>query len=146
MSSDIENNPEASALRTKRASAKRAVPPPPPMATTIASETLAATPTPVSVFERMNTRRFILFDPREKAPVIELGGHVPHAEMDDYVLSEFDAGETIVPAGCVTGVSRSLWQKGQHVRRDIYEEYVRRYLTPEQPVIGAAPQSPPADM
>lgn len=126
---DTDSNPEAAGLRGKRP-AKRTGPPAPMPGTTALTQDPPLTAEPVSVFETMNNRRFVLFDPREKAPVIEVGGHVPEADLGDvYVRSEFDASETLIPSGCTTGVSRSLWQKGQHVRRDVYEDYINRYRT-----------------
>lgn len=127
MSTEADTNPEAAGLRGKRPS-KRTGPPAPVPGTTALTREPLLTAEPVSVFETMNDRMFVLFDPREKAPVVEVGGHVPEAELGDvYVRSEFDANETVTPTGCTTGVSRVLWQKGQHVRRDIYEDFIQRY-------------------
>lgn len=129
MSTEADTNPEAAGLRGKRAP-KRTGPPAPVPGTTVLTQDPPLTAEPVTVFETMNDRKFVLFDPRERAAVIEVGGHVPEAELDSvYVRSEFDASETVIPTGCTTGVSRVLWQKGQHVRRDIYEDYVKRYRT-----------------
>ena len=120
MSTDSDTNPEAAGLRGKRAP-KRTGPPAPMPGTTALTQNPPLTTEPVSVFETMNDRRFVLFDPREQAPVIEIGGLVPEAELGDvYVRSEFDASETLIPSGCTTGVSRMLWQKGQHVSRADY--------------------------
>lgn len=132
MSNDTDINPEAASLRGKRPTKRTGAPAPTAGATPL-SQTLAAEPgEPASVYEQMNQRKFILFDPRESAPVIEIGGHVPEAELhDNYVRSEFDASETLIPPGCVTGVSRMLWQRDQHVRRDIYAAYVQRYRSDE---------------
>lgn len=131
MSTDTESNPEAAGLRGKR-STKRTEPPAPVPGTTALTQDPPRTAKPVSVFETMNDRKFVLFDPREKAPVIEVGGHVPEADLGEvYVRSEFDASETLIPTGCTTGVSRVLWQKGQHVRRDVYEDYINRYRSDE---------------
>lgn len=130
MSTDADTNPEAAGLRGKRAT-KRTGPQPPVSGSTALSQNIE-TLEPASIFERMNERRFVLFDPREGVAVVEVGGYVPEAELGSkYVQSEFDASEALIPAGCTTGVSRVLWQQGQHVRRDIYEEYVRRYRSDE---------------
>lgn len=129
MSNDTDTNPEAAALRGKRP-AKRATPPIAAGTTALSRDT---TVEPTTVYDAMSARSFTLFDPREKAPIIEIGGHVPEADLKEtYVRSEFDAYETLVPAGCVTGVSRMLWQQGQHVRRDIYERYVQMYRSEPQ--------------
>lgn len=130
MSNDVDTNPEAASLRGKRP-AKRATPPAPAPGGTPLSR--VTDPEPSSVYEYMTARTFTLFDPREKAPIIEIGGHVPEADLEDmYARSEFDAYETLLPAGCTTGVSRMLWQRGQHVRRDVYERYIEKYRTTEE--------------
>lgn len=125
MSNDVDTNPEAAALRGKRTKRTQA---PQPGTTALSREATTDPDAPTTVYAAMSRQTFVLFDPAEMPPVVEIGGHVPDAVLaDKYVRSEFDASETMVPPGCVTGVSRSLWQRGQHVRRDIYEDYVKRY-------------------
>lgn len=69
----------------------------------------------------MQRRQPFLFDPAEMPIVVETGGTVPPADFDTYyVVAEHAASQTIVPEGCVTSVSRTLWLAGQHVRRDVY--------------------------
>lgn len=127
MSNDSDINPEAAALRGKR-TRRPTQAEPQPGGTTLSAHLLVPATPPATVAEAMGRRSFLLFDPAELPPVVEIGGHVPSAELDDrYIVSEFDASETIVPAGCTTGVSRLLWQRGQHVRRDIYAQYVNTH-------------------
>lgn len=88
----------------------------------------AAKPTPEElVAERapgtppMQRRQPFLFDPAEMPVVVEIGGTVPPADFEAYyVVAEHDASQQIVPDGCKTPVSRTLWLSGQHVRRDVY--------------------------
>jgi hypothetical protein len=69
----------------------------------------------------MQRRQPFLFDPAEMPIVVETGGTVPPADFDTYyVVAEHAASQSIVPEGCVTPVSRTLWLAGQHVRRDVY--------------------------
>lgn len=67
-----------------------------------------------------------LFDPAEMPVVVESNGHVPLADFEKfYVIAEHDADEQIIPDGCRTPVSRALWLRGQHVRRDVYATWLR---------------------
>lgn len=66
------------------------------------------------------------FDPRliTTLAVAETGGHVPASRMDAYVVAAFDATEQVRPPRCRTPVTRVLWSKGQHVRRDVYQAFL----------------------
>jgi hypothetical protein len=77
-----------------------------------------------------------LFDPAEMPVVVESGGHVPPADFAKYyVIAEHDAAEQFVPDGCRTAVMRTLWLRGQHVRRDVYLGWLRdNNLLPEETV------------
>lgn len=73
----------------------------------------------------------VLFDPAGMPLVVEEGGHVSEAILSDhYVISEFDAGETMIPPGCRTGITRTLWHKGNRVRKDAYAAYLSKYGNP----------------
>jgi hypothetical protein len=62
---------------------------------------------------------------RGRLAVVEIGGHVPAANLaEHYVVAEFDASEQHTPWGCRTPITRQLWTKGQHVRRDVYATYL----------------------
>jgi hypothetical protein len=63
----------------------------------------------------------VLFSPGEKAAVIQSGGHVPPATLEDYVEAETDATESMTPHHASTPVTVQLWPKGALVRKDIYE-------------------------
>lgn len=83
-----------------------------------------AHPTMVQAVQR---RTPLLLDPRqrEQLHVVEIGGHVPSALLEqDYVVSPFDAHEQLTPLGCTTPIMRSLWTAGQHVRRDVFATYL----------------------
>jgi hypothetical protein len=82
---------------------------------------------------------------RTRLAVAETGGHVPSSAMTDYVVAEFDAAEQMTPRGCRTAITRTLWMRGQHVRRDVYATYLLQH--PEMvPVVVELPepQDPPA--
>jgi len=65
---------------------------------------------------------------RRRLAVVETGGHVPAANLEaDYVVSPFDAQEQIVPWGCTTPIARTLWARGQHVRRDVFATYLAQH-------------------
>lgn len=93
----------------------------------------ASKPTPEElVVERepgtppLQRRQPFLFDPAEMPVVVESNGHVPPADFDKYYLrAQVDATEQIVPDGCRTPVARTLWLRGQHVRRDVYATWLR---------------------
>lgn len=93
----------------------------------------AARPTPEQLIEQrepgtppLKRSMPFLFDPAEMPVVVESGGHVPPADFAQYyVIAEHDAGEQIVPDGCLTPVNRTLWHRGQHVRRDVYLGWLR---------------------
>lgn len=111
--------------RRGRGGGRKTTTPPPPD---------AAAPTMGDALTRTNPA---LFDPAEMPTVIEVGGHVPHADYADYyVRAEIDGVEFVVPDGCRTAVARTLWMRGQHVRRDVYLTYL---ATTEQK--SAAPTS-----
>jgi hypothetical protein len=79
----------------------------------------------------MRRRQPFLFDPAEMAVVVEIGGVVPPADFAAYyVVAEHDASESIVPDGCKTPVSRTLWRAGQHVRKDVYYGWLRDHGLP----------------
>lgn len=59
-----------------------------------------------------------------KPLVLEVGssgfaGVIP--ENSDYVIAECDAQESMTPPNCYTPVNRTLWIRGQRVRRDLYD-------------------------
>jgi hypothetical protein len=65
---------------------------------------------------------------RTRLVVVETGGHVPAANLTgNYVVAEFDGTEQHTPWGCRTPISRVLWNKGQHVRRDVYATYLAEH-------------------
>lgn len=92
-----------------------------------------ARPTPEEMLDKrepgmppMQRTMPFLFDPAEMPVVIESGGHVPPADFEKYyVIAEHAAAQQIVPEGCKTSVSRTLWLPGQHVRRDVYLTWLR---------------------
>jgi hypothetical protein len=68
----------------------------------------------------------LLFDPREAPIVVESGGVIPDATLDDrYTIAERDFAESFVPENCRTSVSISRWHKGDHVRNDVYAVYLK---------------------
>ena len=74
----------------------------------------------------LQRRQPFLFDPAEMPVVVESNGHVPPADFDRYyVIAEHDASESVVPDGCRTPVARTLWLRGQHVRKDVYAAWLR---------------------
>lgn len=91
---------------------------------------------------------------RRRLAVVETGGHVPAANLEaDYVVSPFDAQEQIVPWGCTTPIARTLWVRGQHVRRDVFATYLAEHpeldpnaveLPPEVDDTGTEPDADPA--
>lgn len=93
----------------------------------------AALPTPEEMIAEhepgtplMKRRQPFLFDPAEMPVVIEIGGMVPPADFDTYyVVAEHSAAQQIVPDGCKTPISRTLWLAGQHVRRDVYALWLK---------------------
>lgn len=94
----------------------------------------------------LSRRAPTLMHPMDKRqpPVAESGGYLPSSQLREYVVAEFDAAEQIVPAGCRTAVTRSLWSQGQHVRRDVYQTYLE--LHPELvPVPVVTVELPPED-
>lgn len=71
----------------------------------------------------------LLFDPREAPIVVESGGVIPGAILDDrYTIAAEDFTESFVPENCRTAVSISRWHAGDHVRVDVYAAYVKAYL------------------
>lgn len=81
---------------------------------------------------------------RGRLVVVETGGHVPAANLvGDYVVAEFDASEQHTPRGCRTPISRVLWSRGQHVRRDVYNTYLAQH--PELAPADAAEDDPDAE-
>lgn len=84
-------------------------------------------------------------DKRQPA-VAETSGYVPPSALRDYVVAEFDAAEQLTPPGCRTPITRSLWAKGQHVRRDVYQTYLDQHpeaaLRPIQDVQLPDPEHP----
>lgn len=130
-----DTNPEAAGLKGRRA--PRTGPTP---GGTALSEPMVNPPTgdPVpdgSVYQTLAAAHpRVLFDPAGMPVVLEEGGHVSEATLGEhYVISEFDAAETMIPAGCTTGISRTLWQKGHRVRRDAYAAYITKYGDPGVP-------------
>lgn len=99
-----------------------------------------------TMVEAVQRRTPLLLDPRQRDQlhVVEIGGHVPAARLDtDYVVSPFTASEQLLPTGCKTPISRTLWVKGQHVRRDVFATYLQAH-----PELAEAPPvevGPPAD-
>lgn len=80
-----------------------------------------------------------------KPLVVEVGsagfaGVVPHDP--DYVVADCDAQESMVPPGCYTPVSRTLWVRGQRVRRDLYEAVMAAHAG--RAADGTATVAPPA--
>lgn len=75
---------------------------------------------------------------RTRLAVVETGGHVPGAALDaDYIVSPFDATEQHTPWGCRTPITRQLWARGQHVRRDVFATYLATHpelASPVEPV------------
>jgi len=72
-------------------------------------------------FQRNQT---VLFDPSEIPPVIQAGGVVPDAVLDDrYDVAESDYSELIRPENCKTPISLSRWHAGDRVRKDIYAHW-----------------------
>lgn len=68
----------------------------------------------------------VLFDPAEMPVVVESGGHVPPANLDEhYIVAEVDGTRWVTPEGCRTPVAQSMWLTGQQVRRDVYLMYLK---------------------
>lgn len=97
-----------------------------------------------------------VFDPRlvKTLAVAETGGHVPASRMSDYVVAAFDATEQVRPPRCLTPVTRVLWSKGQHVRRDVYQTFLDAHpeldqttglatITPTEALAGPEDTDPP---
>lgn len=71
--------------------------------------------------EAFQRTEVLLFDPTEAPPVVQSGGVVPDAVLDDrYDVAEADYSEVFVPEGCRTPISVSRWHKGDRVRKDVY--------------------------
>jgi hypothetical protein len=71
-------------------------------------------------------RNPLLFDPAEMPTVLEMGGPPQFGDHSEfYVIADQAATESVIPDGCTTAVSRTLWTAGQHVRRDIYATYLK---------------------
>lgn len=141
MSKDSTGNPEAAGLKGRRPARNTNTPRP---GATALSEPMANPPTgdPApdgTVYESLVMRHpRVLFDPSTMPVVLESSGFISEATRDQhYVISEFDAGESIVPTGCITPISRTLWRKGNHVRRDAYETYVEKYGNPAEAAANA---------
>lgn len=142
------------AVGTKKRSVLAAATPPP------ADEPLPPLPeSHPTMAAALSRRAMTLGHPADKnqPAVAELGGFVPSSTMRDYVVAQFDASEQLVPSGCRTPITRSLWAKGQHVRRDVYQTYLDQHpetmLTvqdvqlpePEDPeVVGEGEEDGPA--
>lgn len=134
MSKESTGNPEAAGLKGRRPARSNNTPRP---GSTALSEPMANPPTgdPApngTVYESMVMRHpRVLFDPATMPLVLESSGFISEATRNQhYVVSPFDAGESIVPQNCKTAISRTLWRKGNHVRRDAFEAYVEKYGDP----------------
>lgn len=77
----------------------------------------------------LQRRQMTVLHPRERnqPTVAEAGGYVPPSLLRDYVVSEFNASEQLTPPGCRTPITRNLWSRGQHVRRDVYQTYLHTH-------------------
>lgn len=133
---DNQANPEAAGLKGRRATKPTVTP-----GGTALSQSMVSPPKgdPVpdgSVYATLAAKHpRVLFDPSGMPIVLEQGGHVSEATIGEhYVISEFDAGETMIPAGCTTAITRTLWQKGHRVRRDAYAAYIAKYGKPDAPI------------
>lgn len=62
----------------------------------------------------------------------------------DYVIAECDAEESMVPSGCITPISRTLWFKGYRIRRDLYEAVLAAHAAAVAD--GRATDAAPAQM
>jgi hypothetical protein len=72
----------------------------------------------------------VLFAPGEHPAVVQNGGFVPPAVLDDlYVVATEDASESFVPRNARTPISKMLWTKGALVRKDIFELYAGKSET-----------------
>lgn len=133
-------NPEGASLKNRRATtataAAAAKPTDPPLADVA-----------VAIGEEASRRYPALFDPREPvfAPM-EASGTAPPGVVDDrYVIAPEDASEQLYPNGCRTPVVRSLWRKGQHVPRHVFEAWQARQQEAEEspePTTEPTPEAP----
>lgn len=130
----MSENAALKALKTRRRPRGAAARPTPEQ---LAAEREPGTPP-------MTRRMPFLFDPAEMPVVVESGGHVPPADFDKYyVVAEHPASEQIVPDGCRTPVARTLWHRGQHVRRDVYLGWLRdNGLLPTEEAGSEGPVNP----
>ncbi len=108
-------NPDAEAIKSRRAAART-----------------ASTPTnvdiPVALGQGEPPRRHdALFDPAEPR-ALGVGGPV-----DGYVVVPEDVFETVTPRGCVTPTARLRWTKGQRVPVDAYRRWEEQQQVASSP-------------
>lgn len=107
-------NPEAAAVKAKRAAGRTGETPP---------------PAPAVVGKGENPRNeILLFHPEEPRIVAEATGSLygteAHQEIPGFTIAPEDAFETFIPDRCTTAVTRMRWTKGQHVPTEVYKAHV----------------------
>jgi hypothetical protein len=108
-------NPEAAALKTKRAAARD-------------NPAVDESKLPVTVGQGEPGRREkLLFSPEEPRVLEATGatyGVFSGEDIPGYTRAETDAYETFLPDRCTTPVTRMRWSKGQHVPTSVYRKYL----------------------
>jgi hypothetical protein len=124
----MATNPEATALKARRADERQNRKPDPD-----AEPIPPAADRPVMVGEDIARRFPLLGDPREPRAVAESSGALfgiePGEGIGGYVVAEEDAFDVITPPGCKTAVARLRWAKGHHVPREVYAEWEKAQAT-----------------
>lgn len=112
----MATNPEAAALKTRRAAARDNAAPDPE----------AKTPVTVGKGE-LPRKEKLLFHPEEPRVLENSGatyGLLAGEDIPGYTRAAADAYETFTPDRCTTPVTRLRWSKGQHVPTSVYRKYL----------------------